>query len=35
MSEAMRALAKPHAADEIADELVKLARENRRRANAY
>jgi UDP-N-acetylglucosamine--N-acetylmuramyl-(pentapeptide) pyrophosphoryl-undecaprenol N-acetylglucosamine transferase len=35
MSEAMRALAKPHAADEIADELVKLARENRRGANAY
>jgi UDP-N-acetylglucosamine--N-acetylmuramyl-(pentapeptide) pyrophosphoryl-undecaprenol N-acetylglucosamine transferase len=34
MSDAMRALAKPDAANEIADELVKLAGENRRGTNA-
>jgi UDP-N-acetylglucosamine--N-acetylmuramyl-(pentapeptide) pyrophosphoryl-undecaprenol N-acetylglucosamine transferase len=34
MSEAMRILAKPHAAEEIADELVRLAGESRRGANA-
>jgi UDP-N-acetylglucosamine--N-acetylmuramyl-(pentapeptide) pyrophosphoryl-undecaprenol N-acetylglucosamine transferase len=34
MCDAMRSVAKPHAADEIADELVKLAGENRRGTNA-
>jgi UDP-N-acetylglucosamine--N-acetylmuramyl-(pentapeptide) pyrophosphoryl-undecaprenol N-acetylglucosamine transferase len=34
MREAMRALARPHAADEIADELVRLALAGRSRASA-